>query len=182
MTAISSTAWAGPITGLAAMTTPRKTLEAAVLLVPGDPTINDHLGDALWKAGRKMDARFQWNHALTFAHRGQRKDRDRTEAEERAGRIMHRIRHERRPWRRAPRSICSCMWATSATDGFHPLQSLAVFTDLGDVWRPSRRTIFPCRSRGPLRQRLGRRATIWSAGGARPGGAGGAAGRRPNSR
>ena len=26
-----------------------KTLEAAVLLVPGDPTINDHLGDALWK-------------------------------------------------------------------------------------------------------------------------------------
>ena len=28
-----------------------KTLEAAVLLVPGDPTINDHLGDALWKVG-----------------------------------------------------------------------------------------------------------------------------------
>lgn len=44
-----------------------RTLEAAVLLVPGDPTINEHLGDALWKAGRKMDARFQWYHALTFA-------------------------------------------------------------------------------------------------------------------
>ena len=44
-----------------------QTLQAAVLLVPGDPTINDHLGDALWKAGRKMDARFQWNHALTFS-------------------------------------------------------------------------------------------------------------------
>ena len=44
-----------------------QTLEAAVLLVPGDPTINDHLGDALWKAGRKMEARFQWNHALTFS-------------------------------------------------------------------------------------------------------------------
>ena len=44
-----------------------RTLEAAVLLVPGDPTINEHLGDALWKAGRKMDARFQWNHALAFA-------------------------------------------------------------------------------------------------------------------
>jgi Flp pilus assembly protein TadD len=44
-----------------------KTLEAAVLLVPGDPTVNNHLGDALWKAGRKMDARFQWNHALTFS-------------------------------------------------------------------------------------------------------------------
>jgi tetratricopeptide (TPR) repeat protein len=44
-----------------------KTLEAAVLLVPGDPTINDHLGDALWKAGRKIEARFQWNHAITFS-------------------------------------------------------------------------------------------------------------------
>jgi tetratricopeptide (TPR) repeat protein len=43
-----------------------KTLEAAVLLVPGDPTINNHLGDALWKTGRKMDARFQWSHALAF--------------------------------------------------------------------------------------------------------------------
>ena len=35
-----------------------KTLEAAVLLVPGDPTINDHLGDALWRAGRQIDAPF----------------------------------------------------------------------------------------------------------------------------
>ena len=43
-----------------------KTLQAAVLLVPGDPTINEHLGDAYWMAGRKLDARFQWNHALAF--------------------------------------------------------------------------------------------------------------------
>jgi Flp pilus assembly protein TadD len=43
-----------------------QTLEAAVLLVPGDPTINDHLGDALWKAGRKMEARYQWDQALAF--------------------------------------------------------------------------------------------------------------------
>ena len=43
-----------------------QTLEASVLLVPGDATINDHLGDALWKAGRKMEARYQWDHALTF--------------------------------------------------------------------------------------------------------------------
>lgn len=43
-----------------------KTLGDAVLLVPGDPTINDHYGDALWKVGRKLDAQFQWNHALTF--------------------------------------------------------------------------------------------------------------------
>ncbi len=41
-------------------------LEDAVQLVPGDPTINDHLGDAYWKVGRKLDATFQWNHALAF--------------------------------------------------------------------------------------------------------------------
>ncbi len=43
-----------------------KTLQDAVLLVPGDPTINDHYGDALWKVGRKLDAHFQWNHAIAF--------------------------------------------------------------------------------------------------------------------
>jgi len=43
-----------------------KTLEAAILLVPGDATVNEHLGDAYWKIGRKLDARFQWSHALAF--------------------------------------------------------------------------------------------------------------------
>jgi tetratricopeptide (TPR) repeat protein len=43
-----------------------KTLEQAVLLVPGDPTINEHLGDAYWMVGRKLDAQFQWNHAIAF--------------------------------------------------------------------------------------------------------------------
>jgi Flp pilus assembly protein TadD len=41
-------------------------LQTAVQLIPGDPTINDHLGDALWRTGRKLDARFQWSHALAF--------------------------------------------------------------------------------------------------------------------
>jgi len=41
-----------------------KYLERAAELEPGDPTINEHLGDALWKVGRKIEARFQWNHAL----------------------------------------------------------------------------------------------------------------------
>ena len=43
-----------------------KALETAVELVPGDPTINDHLGDAYWHVGRKLEAQFQWNHALAF--------------------------------------------------------------------------------------------------------------------
>ena len=38
-------------------------LEQAVALMPYDPTINDHLGDAYWQVGRKMEARFQWKRA-----------------------------------------------------------------------------------------------------------------------
>jgi tetratricopeptide (TPR) repeat protein len=38
-------------------------LERAVELKPGDPVINDHLGDAYWKVGRRLEARFQWQHA-----------------------------------------------------------------------------------------------------------------------
>ncbi|MGB8602760.1 MAG: tetratricopeptide repeat protein [Rhizomicrobium sp.] len=41
-------------------------LELAVQQEPGDATINDHLGDAYWKMGRKLEAGFQWNHALAF--------------------------------------------------------------------------------------------------------------------
>ncbi|MDE2365176.1 MAG: hypothetical protein KGM42_21070, partial [Hyphomicrobiales bacterium] len=32
-------------------------------LKPSDPVINDHLGDAYWRVGRKLEAHFQWNHA-----------------------------------------------------------------------------------------------------------------------
>lgn len=39
-------------------------LEAAIELEPGDPVINDHLGDAYWFAGRKVEARYQWQRAL----------------------------------------------------------------------------------------------------------------------
>ncbi|MCK5285159.1 MAG: tetratricopeptide repeat protein [Alphaproteobacteria bacterium] len=35
-------------------------LERAVELLPYDPVINDHLGDAYWQVGRRMEARFQW--------------------------------------------------------------------------------------------------------------------------
>ena len=38
-------------------------LERAVELKPSDPVINDHLGDAYWRVGRKLEATFQWNHA-----------------------------------------------------------------------------------------------------------------------
>ncbi|MBV0913248.1 tetratricopeptide repeat protein [Anianabacter salinae] len=41
-------------------------LERAVELVAVDPVINDHLGDAYWAVGRKLEARFQWRRALSF--------------------------------------------------------------------------------------------------------------------
>ncbi len=40
--------------------------EKAIELVPEDPTINDHLGDAYWQSGRPTEARFQWRRALQF--------------------------------------------------------------------------------------------------------------------
>ncbi len=42
-------------------------LERAALILPGDVTVNDHLGDAYWSVGRKREAGFQWHHALSLA-------------------------------------------------------------------------------------------------------------------
>ncbi len=41
-------------------------LEKAVALAPVDAVINDHLGDALWMVGRKLEAEFQWRRARSF--------------------------------------------------------------------------------------------------------------------
>ena len=41
-------------------------LEKAVEIVPNDPVINDHLGDALWRAGYKNEAIFQWKRSLLY--------------------------------------------------------------------------------------------------------------------
>ncbi|MFL5296733.1 MAG: tetratricopeptide repeat protein [Phenylobacterium sp.] len=41
-------------------------LEQAVELDAGDPEINNHLGDAYWKVGRKDEAQFQWRRVLTL--------------------------------------------------------------------------------------------------------------------
>ncbi len=41
-------------------------LERAVELEPEDPTINGHYGDALWAAGRRLEATYQWRYALTL--------------------------------------------------------------------------------------------------------------------
>ena len=41
-------------------------LEKAVEGAPADGTINEHLGDAYWRVGRKSEARFQWQRALSL--------------------------------------------------------------------------------------------------------------------
>jgi len=42
-------------------------MEKALELLPSDATVNDHLGDVYWRLGRKTEARFQWNRALSYA-------------------------------------------------------------------------------------------------------------------
>ncbi len=43
-----------------------RTLEHATELVPDDPTVNAHLGDAYAAAGRQLEAGYQWRRALTL--------------------------------------------------------------------------------------------------------------------
>ena len=43
-----------------------KEMERAVELRPEDPVLNDHLGDALWRVGRKLEASYQWKRVLTL--------------------------------------------------------------------------------------------------------------------
>ncbi|WP_417742992.1 tetratricopeptide repeat protein [Salipiger sp.] len=41
-------------------------MERAAELMAVDPVVNDHLGDAYWAVGRKLEAEFQWKRALSF--------------------------------------------------------------------------------------------------------------------
>ena len=41
-------------------------LQLAVRLMPADPIVNDHYGDALWKNGKKIQARYFWNYVLSL--------------------------------------------------------------------------------------------------------------------
>jgi len=43
-----------------------ETLENAIELEAGDPDINNHLGDAYWRVGRRDEAVFQWHRVLTL--------------------------------------------------------------------------------------------------------------------
>ena len=34
--------------------------------MPADPIVNDHYGDALWKNGKEIQARYYWNYVLNL--------------------------------------------------------------------------------------------------------------------
>jgi hypothetical protein len=44
----------------------KKYLQTAVRLMPGDPIVNDHYGDVLWKNGEEIQARYYWNYVLNL--------------------------------------------------------------------------------------------------------------------
>ena len=44
----------------------KKNLQNAVRLMPGDPIVNDHYGDVLWKNGNKIQARYYWSYVLSL--------------------------------------------------------------------------------------------------------------------
>ena len=43
-----------------------ETLEGAVEKEPANAEINDHLGDAYWRVGRRREAEWQWSRVLTL--------------------------------------------------------------------------------------------------------------------
>jgi tetratricopeptide (TPR) repeat protein len=61
---LDSLAWAYHLSGQADKSVDM--IERAVEMMPHDPTVNDHYGDILWKAGRRTEARYQWERALAF--------------------------------------------------------------------------------------------------------------------
>ena len=49
------------------------TLESAVAKEPANAEVNDHLGDAYWRAGRRREAAWQWSRVLTLDPDGERR-------------------------------------------------------------------------------------------------------------
>jgi len=44
----------------------KKYLQLAVRIMPSDPVVNDHYGDALWMKGNKLQARYYWKYVLNL--------------------------------------------------------------------------------------------------------------------
>lgn len=64
-------------------------LEKASELEASNAVISDHLGDAYWMNGRKNEARFQWQHALTMKDTSNELDRDAIKAKLQTGEVFN---------------------------------------------------------------------------------------------
>ncbi len=64
-------------------------LEKASELEAANAVISDHLGDAYWMAGRKNEARFQWQHALTMKDTSNELDKDAVKAKLQTGEVFN---------------------------------------------------------------------------------------------
>ena len=64
-------------------------LEKASELEAANAVISDHLGDAYWMAGRKNEARFQWQHTLTMKDTTNELDKDAVKAKLQTGEIFN---------------------------------------------------------------------------------------------
>ena len=114
-----------------------RTLERAVELEPEDASINGHLGDAYWAAGRKLEATYQWRRALIFnpapddAAKLEAKLQQRTAAnggERPIGSVPDRLTEP------APAKVNLYLHLTGRRDdGYHLLDSLVVFAGIGDT-------------------------------------------------
>ena len=67
-------------------------LEEAARLLPGDPVINDHLGDALWMNDRPLEAVYHWQRALNRLVRENKDKKLRTTIQKKLDDPHHRPR------------------------------------------------------------------------------------------
>ena len=113
--------------------------EKAISLDPSDSVLNDHLGDIYWKLGRRDEARFQWQRALAFkpdadqdrAHPGQAAARPRCRQHGRLSRLSVAPSAALRFAARAKINLYLHVTGRRA-DGYHLLDSLVCFAELGD--------------------------------------------------
>ncbi len=64
-------------------------LEKASELEASNAVISDHLGDAYWMAGRKNEARFQWQHALSMKDTNNELDKNAIKAKLQTGEVFN---------------------------------------------------------------------------------------------
>ena len=151
------------------------TLERAVELEPEDASINGHLGDAYWAAGRKLEATYQWRRALTF--NPEPDDAAKLEAKLQGGPATDRGQRPvgfvpDRLTEAAPAKVNLYLHVTGRRDdGYHLLDSLVAFAEIGDVLRADAGGDAVAACDGPVRRGAGRRAgQSGAARGAGPGG------------